>query len=192
MAVSGVYNRGASVLDLPYMVGSSVTTSLVPVGGSGTVTGMIPYRMVIADTSATLTNVGQQSMTPVAYPTDGSFTAGQKVIGVSMDPVNPILTYPGAPGSTLLQDQPIPQGKGINVRHLGIAPLWTDNSTASTPIVQGDFVVASSVAGYGGCGAKGSLSTNALASSQHCIGRAVSAASANYQIVLVLIIPQEA
>jgi hypothetical protein len=155
-------------------------------GRSGPTAGVLPFRAVILDASATIANVGDLIQAPFKHPST-THTDDEHVVGVITGPVteNTLGSDSLAPASAWAALAYIAQNRAVNVRTQGIVPILCDDSTDSTGINPGDYVkasvstttsISSQTVTMAGCAAKATKnsSANDFAADQHIIGRSWS------------------
>lgn len=179
-----LWNEGVQILDLTYKVAAGVTTYLASASRSG----LCVHRFVQLDATNTTPGPGEAWRPPVKYPST-SFTNGEKLIGVAMRPLDTNSAsrdYDPSP-----HGYPRTPGKSLDVRHFGIAPIFTDSTVASTNILPGDFVKSSVTSNYDGCACKAALTNNGPSANAHIGGVALNKVTAADRIVLTLLRYQE-
>lgn len=149
----------------------------------GPAAGLLPFRAVTLDASATLTPAGDDWLPPVKYPTPTAFTDLETIVGVITDPVSE---------TTLGTLDTIAQNKVVNVRVVGVVPLMMDDTMDTAPVLINDYVKASvSGANYGGQGAKATRTNNVIDADAHVIGVAWTGVATNNRFGLVRIQPAD-
>lgn len=164
---------------------------------SGGTYGVLPFRVVILDRTATLTNYGSSYLPPVKHPATTLVTTDklqETPIGVAVGPVSENATGSNglAPASTWAALKYVAVGKSVNVRLSGVVPILCDETTYATPIIAGDHVrvsqsttatILSQTVTMAGCVARGLRTSgyNAFTADQLIVGvsyTGVNAASA--------------
>ena len=108
--------------------------------------GLLPYRMVVIDSTVTPANYGTTNYGPVKYPTT-AFVNGEAGCGVITGPASQDYTT----GNEFTQTaRVIAQNVPVNVRSLGIVPVISDTTTTATPINIGGYVASSTTTGQAG------------------------------------------